>query len=288
MGDCDDLADIGMAAIAQSSATAATCTALWGAFWADDVKQLVSGLLRLLVAGRNRDDAFPSKAALRLPAHESLLPCRNEVYKSHIMISIRPAWHSVQQFCNSCGNLTWTPVNNRTRSSALEFAFHDTWWTVANKPKTIRKQQAVGSNPTAGSPIPPWLLQPPMICGVPRYVPYADRCPFRPLPRGYADRCLGLKHRQSISFRSLGATMRKAKPTIADERMCWTRREKNTCSHPDPAAPPPTQAGSTVRNELKQARYHVLGALVSAPAARIEQPGANGGVAHIQRISARG
>src|SRR5690348_5054358 len=35
--------------------------------------------------------------------------------------------------------------------STLEFAFHDTWWTVANTQKIIRKQQAVGSNLSAGS-----------------------------------------------------------------------------------------------------------------------------------------
>ncbi len=39
-----------------------------------------------------------------------------------------------------------------------------------------------------------------MICGFPQYMSYADRSPFRPLPRGCADRCPGLKHRQSIVY----------------------------------------------------------------------------------------
>ena len=39
--------------------------------------------------------------------------------------------------------------------SALEFAFYDTWWTVADTRKRIRKQQVKGSNPFAGSHLTP-------------------------------------------------------------------------------------------------------------------------------------
>jgi len=74
------------------------------------------------------------------------------------MKSGHPLYHSLSLHATVLQQL-WQPyVDIREqphRMSLLEFTLHDTWWTLANTRKRIRKQQAVGSNPTAGSTIIP-------------------------------------------------------------------------------------------------------------------------------------